>query len=702
VSFWQRLLGRNKQASEAAATLIHPVASATFAGKKPPTRNAEELMRAYKTHPWLRAVVHRVATSVASVSWYLEAPVRGNGRAYRWHALQRADVETRVTLRKQDVELQRIDQHPMLAMLERGNPMLSGYEVFQTAQTHMDLKGEAFLGKVRNATGMPVSLWPFPPHWVRDIPTAQRPTYEVRAGAGTIMLPTDDVLWLKDPDPQNPYGRGTGIAEALADEIDTDEYAAKYTKAYFYNHAMPDQIVGLPGASPDRVRGLQAEWNQRFRGPNKAHGTLFINSEIDVNEVSATLNDQSVVELRRELRDFVRQVYGVPPEILGIVENSNRATIEAASFIFALYVLQPRAERWRMVMQADLAPDYDERLIIDYESVVPADKEFILESAKTQPYALTRGEWRTMAGQSPHDEGDDVYLQPLDLFERPAGDAEAQLPQDDAGTGERAASCGCADCLTKTTPVDPHALIENTLNALNPEYLSEPTLELWSTELAALGDSVLADLGVNMSFDMLNPLTVQHLRELKLDQIEGFVDATSRDRLRATLLEGVQAGEGTAELVKRVRGEFGYFSDVRAENIARTEVGRSANFGTYQSHRISGVVEWREWIATADSRTRKPHADVLDGKRARLNEPFRVGNKTAMYPGGFGVPELDNQCRCATVPFFPELETDFAPHSKQLAAWRKTVNRWRKKHIRVLRKAFKRQQKDVIAALRGE
>ena len=45
---------------------------------------------------------------------------------------------------------------------------------------------------------------------------------------------------------------------------------------------------------------------------------------------------------RKDLRDGVNAHFGVPPEILGIVENSNRATATQAKIIYAENVLTPR------------------------------------------------------------------------------------------------------------------------------------------------------------------------------------------------------------------------------------------------------------------------------------------------------------------------------------------------------------------------
>ena len=49
-------------------------------------------------------------------------------------------------------------------------------------------------------------------------------------------------------------------------------------------------------------------------------------------------------ELRSFERDAIIQTFNVPPELVGVIENSNRATIEAALTIMAIQVIVPRLE----------------------------------------------------------------------------------------------------------------------------------------------------------------------------------------------------------------------------------------------------------------------------------------------------------------------------------------------------------------------
>jgi hypothetical protein len=91
----------------------------------------------------------------------------------------------------------------------------------------------------------------------------------------------------------------------------------------------------------------------------------------------------------------------VPPEILGIIENSNRATIDAADYLFSKWVIVPRLEAWRLDYQRLLVPEYDERLILDYESPIQHDTAFRGQLMTSMPWAFEADEIRECAGLTP-------------------------------------------------------------------------------------------------------------------------------------------------------------------------------------------------------------------------------------------------------------------------------------------------------------
>jgi hypothetical protein len=64
------------------------------------------------------------------------------------------------------------------------------------------------------------------------------------------------------------------------------------------------------------------------------------------------------------------------------------------------YVVQPRLEFMRAVLQERMAPEYDERLIVEFENPVQDDKDYILDVTKAHPGAFSVDEVRALASHA--------------------------------------------------------------------------------------------------------------------------------------------------------------------------------------------------------------------------------------------------------------------------------------------------------------
>ena len=88
-----------------------------------------------------------------------------------------------------------------------------------------------------------------------------------------------------------------------------------------------------------------------------------------------------------------------------------------------------------------------------------------------------------------------------------------------------------------------------------------------------------------------------------------------------------------------------------ATRIARTEGHRIQNSAAMDSMKVAksqGANVVKQWDASLDGRTRDTHRR-LDGQLREIDEPFEVGGMKAMFPGAFGDPAEDCNCRCAVL-----------------------------------------------------
>lgn len=321
---------------------------------RPPSLNTAQWLDMFSKSPRL-AVVDRIASDLATISGKL-LKVEEDG------------TETEIT------------SHRFLDFMEQPNPLyeMTSSAIWRLHEIYLMLVGESFFLIERDERNRPVELWNVPPHWVKMTPYLGSPTYTIVSPGGlTMQVPVDDMFVMKQLNPLDPFLRGLGIAESIADEVEIDEYAAKFQKRFFYNDATPPVVFLMPDATDDQRDAFLARWNQKHRGVENSHRAAAFSGRVDVKELgSSNGKNLSFVESRIAIRDAVLEHFGVPREIMGITENSNRATADAAQYIYAKNVLAPRIKMREEAINKQLLPLFGDGLIWRFDPVIPYDKEF--------------------------------------------------------------------------------------------------------------------------------------------------------------------------------------------------------------------------------------------------------------------------------------------------------------------------------------
>lgn len=120
-----------------------------------------------------------------------------------------------------------------------------------------------------------------------------------------------------------------------------------------------------------------------------------------------------------------------------------------------------------------------------------------------------------------------------------------------------------------------------------------------------------------------------------------------KKKVVAEIARGIASSLPYAEIARNISGRSnaGMNNSIR---IARTEGQRIRNTASYEAQvkaKEKGADIVKQWCATLDGRTRGSHRH-LDGKIVEIDEKFKIGNKSAMFPGDFGDPAEDCNCRC--------------------------------------------------------
>lgn len=665
-----------------------------------PKRGTYEILQAYNTMPYFRATVHKIASNCAAVPLRAYTKTQ-NGRAIRSRKHQDATIKSKVWQKNliDYEELQELEDHPLVTVLSSPNDMMTGRTLKQLTFSWLLVVGEAFWWHRANAFGMPEQVMPIPPHWVRQVPTEQRPWYEIKFGSKWFKVPVDEITWFKDPSLLNPYGRGSGIGMSLGDELDTDENAAAYVSGFFYNRALPSMIVSIAEADEDQLKATKAKFENEYRGALSAYRTAWTQGEVSVERLDTSFSDMELIDLRQFERDVVIQTFGLSPEMLGVLDDSNRATAQEARAMFAENVLIPWLDTFDCELQRLFAPLFDERIIVKHDDPTPDDREFTLRVSEVHPWAFSYGQIQQLAGQPMPEQNAELHIVPLGV----------QATEDLSSVGLVEEPDEPEPPPNTVPPSEPEqrGFVRKTLTGSEiDDILQSLTARRLNGELNPLARELMEQMGVDEaqrvgaagSFNMLNPLVTEYLEEFALERMGGMVNEFTKDQLRAALIEGVEAGESIRQIADRVRGVFGDANRVRATRIAQTEVLGIANRATYAAQRMSGVVQQRRWV-TSFVRSRATHQG-MDGQIVGIEEQFESpSGATTLHPGGFGDGSEDINCKCTTVAVLsdePRSQNDLEIIWRDFEA---ITTDYQSRFERATKRAFAAQREDVLEAL---
>lgn len=343
-----------------------------------PKLSKAELLTYYNKSPMLRTCVSKISESISTNEWDLFRITKNGNRT-------------------------QIFNHDILNLMKTFNPLFStGIDGWFLTQVYLEINGNAFIHKERDKSGKIRYLWLYNPLDVEELPTTVNGyNYKIRINNEYKYIPMTEIIHIKNPNPEQPFGYGVGIAETLINEIQTSELANTQVNQYFYNGAIPPYIISADITS-EQLKEMSNSWlanNQGFFNRNKPYFTN--TNALTVTKLMDNFKDMEIVKLIEMDSEIIRKTFGIPPEILGGVDNSNRATIQGAREIYAQEVLMPRLIKLKDVLNTNLVNEFADNLELDFKSPIPSDKELQLAIMKEFKEMFDEDEIRKLAGLMP-------------------------------------------------------------------------------------------------------------------------------------------------------------------------------------------------------------------------------------------------------------------------------------------------------------
>ena len=325
-----------------------------------------------------------------------------------------------------------LDQHPMLALLARPNPMQSGAEFMRAAVGFYMITGNAYLERVM------VGSQP------REIYTLRPDRMKVKPGEGGI--PSAYVFQISNQTPEIwECDRGTGLCDirhiksfnplddwygmsplmAGAYAVDQHNESMTWMQALLQNSAMPSGALEMSAEATigdDEFQRLKAEIDEQYSGAKNAGRPMLLEGGLKWTQMGLSPDDMKVIENKYSSARDVSLALGVPPLLLNIPGDSTFNNYQEARLAFYEETVIPLAHMIRDELNVWLAPLYGDNVRVETDlDKVPAiaEKRRELWTMANESDDLTINERRELKGFGPIPGGDSVMVQssllPLDF-----------------------------------------------------------------------------------------------------------------------------------------------------------------------------------------------------------------------------------------------------------------------------------------------
>ncbi len=334
--------------------------------------------------------------------------------------------------------LEPIENHPLLAAVDRPNPLMVRWSLMCFTVASLELCGRAFWWL--NDTGGNLEIWPIPCHWIEAVDTLRSAWRVLPDGYGfgeEFIIPAEDVAYFPLVDAANPFGSMSPL-QSQATAVAADEAIQQAQFRAFKDGIFPGVIIKagrLPGMAPGQPGErpvLEPEQRAELVDAIKAiaggawqYGQPFIVDGMieDIQKFTLSPQEMDFLESGNATKSRIFQAFGVNPLIVGEIEGANRAQATVAEESFCSNTVNPLLELMSQILTEWIGVRFalpGERLICWFDDCRAHDPEQSLKEWQVglQYGATTLNEFRTTILGLPPEDRFEIVMAPATMIER--------------------------------------------------------------------------------------------------------------------------------------------------------------------------------------------------------------------------------------------------------------------------------------------
>lgn len=316
--------------------------------------------------------------------------------------------------KKQANGLKEIVSHPFLDLIDYPSDLMTRWEMLYMMILNLGYDGNHYLIKNRSVLGIPAEIVMPDPKSVRvERASDGRPKYTYMTTKGEIDIPFWNMIHVKYPGPNNSLV-GKPIISYFIDQVDVEKYQIEYQRKFYKEGGfLGATFTTSQDLSPSSFSRAKTELESRYgNGINNAFKVALFDNGLSPVKSAYSLKDMDIKNSRDSIRDEITASFQVPKVLMGLGENTNRASAEAVLYAFASGVIDPISLLFSEVLSKHVRNDFGVNYLIKADSQTPkdvqSDMQFFSEMFKMG--AITVNEIRV---------GNDYEKYPVEVADHP-------------------------------------------------------------------------------------------------------------------------------------------------------------------------------------------------------------------------------------------------------------------------------------------
>lgn len=245
--------------------------------------------------------------------------------------------------------------HPYAVLLRSPSSSIDPFTFWVWTVSTLNLYGEVFWGKIRDAGGRPIELVPLHPVAMNREEDGQ---WTFMSGRVRIeKIDRADLVHFRFFNPYDVY-RGYSPLESLRQTLVNTDAARRAQAAFWNNAGRPSVALSHPGVLGEKAaQRLAMQWQQIHGGADNFGKVVVLEEGMKPEILSLSAEEAQYVEARKLDREEVLIRLDVPPPVLHVLDHATYSNITEQMRSMYRDTMAPRLRHLESVLEFDLRRD---------------------------------------------------------------------------------------------------------------------------------------------------------------------------------------------------------------------------------------------------------------------------------------------------------------------------------------------------------